>query len=251
MTQSMRPSRRSDSLNELPATETRSVRAVLLPIKDLRHAKQRLAAALTPAERTALAQAMLADTVRELRKVALAQAIFVVTNYGPAIDLALQYGWQLLREDRQTSESASVDFASRLCAARGITHLLRLPLDLPLLRATDIDELLAIECAAPAVVMVPSRDGTGTNAILRTPPTLFPSHFGPHSFAKHRREAEEHGAQIILRRNARLEMDVDDEADLRALLQHDLSATLTGKWLEESGVAARFRPQAFSAQAPR
>jgi len=225
-----------------------TVRVVLLPVKDLRNAKQRLANLLTQAERTALAAAMLADTVRALRSMTLANGIFVVTNYEPAIELAAENNWQVLREEQQVSESASVDFASRFCAERGITHLLRLPLDLPLLRASDIDELLATECSAPAVVMVPSRDGTGTNAILRTPPALFPSHFGPDSFAKHQREAARSNARLILRRNPRLEMDVDDEGDLRALLQHDLSTTFTGQWLEESGVVARFQQQALSAQ---
>jgi 2-phospho-L-lactate guanylyltransferase len=217
------------------------MRALLLPIKDLRNAKQRLALVLTPEERFDLASAMLADTVRAICGVTLAQKIFVVTNYAPAIATAEKNGWEVLQEEQQISESASVDFASRLCAERGVTGLLRLPLDLPLVQSGDIDELLATECAAPAVVMVPSRDGTGTNAILRMPPALFPSHFGPDSFAKHRREAEQTNARIIVKRNARLEMDVDDEADLRALSQHDLSHTATGKWLEESGVVARFR----------
>ncbi|MGA2098053.1 MAG: 2-phospho-L-lactate guanylyltransferase [Candidatus Acidiferrum sp.] len=216
------------------------MRALVLPIKDLRNAKQRLASVLTPEERFDLASAMLADTVRAICGVTLAQKIFVVTNYPPAIATAEKNGWEVLQEEQQISESASVDFASRLCAERGVTGLLRLPLDLPLVQSGDIDELLATECAAPAVVMVPSRDGTGTNAILRTPPALFPSHFGPHSFAKHRREAEQTDARIIVRRNVRLEMDVDDESDLRALSQHDLSHTATGKWLEKSGVVARF-----------
>jgi hypothetical protein len=44
-----------------------------------------------------------------------------------------------------------------------------------------------------------------------------------------------------VRRNTRLEMDVDDEADLRALLDHDLNGTQTGVWLRESGVAERLR----------
>jgi 2-phospho-L-lactate/phosphoenolpyruvate guanylyltransferase len=231
------------------SADHREFRALLLPVKDLRNAKQRLAGVLTQAERTALAEAMLADTVGALQKVRRARAIFVVTNYEPAMEIAAQNGWEVLREEQQVSESASVDFASRICAEKGVTHLLRLPLDLPLVEARDIDELLGVECSAPAVVMVPSRDGTGTNAILRTPPALFPSHFGPDSFAKHRREAERHGAQILERRNVRLEMDVDDEADLRALLRHDLSRRYTGKWLEESGIAARFRNEPFSAQA--
>jgi 2-phospho-L-lactate guanylyltransferase len=221
-------------------------RALLVPIKDLRNAKQRLAAILTPDERFSLAQAMLADSIVAIRGIERAKKIFVVTNYEPAMETAANLGWETLPEGQQTSESASVDYASRLCAERGVTALLRVPLDLPLVRASDIDELLLTECAAPSVVMVPSRDGTGTNAILRTPPTLFPSHFGPGSFAKHRREAEQVGSTIIVRRNPRLEMDVDDEADLRALLRHDLTQTATGKWLEESGVAARFRTRAIA-----
>jgi 2-phospho-L-lactate guanylyltransferase len=179
-----------------------------------------------------------------VRGVKRADKIFVITNYEPAMEAAAKYGWEILREERQISESASVDYASRLCAGGGVTALLRLPLDLPLVRPGDIDDLLATECAAPAAVMVPSRDGTGTNGILRTPPALFPSHFGPDSFTKHRREAEQAGARIIVRRNDRLEMDVDDEADLRALLRHDLTNTATGKWLEETGVAARFKIRA-------
>jgi 2-phospho-L-lactate guanylyltransferase len=231
---------------EHPSSHRPSLRALLLPVKDLRNAKQRLAAILTPEERFALAQAMLADTIRAVRGIQRADKIFVITNYEPMMTAAEQHGWDLLHEEHQISESASVDFASRLCAEKGVTALLRLPLDLPLVQSTDIDDVLAIECAAPTTVMVPSRDGTGTNAILRTPPTLFSSHFGPNSFAKHRHEAEQAGARIIIRRNERLEMDVDDESDLRALLRLDLVHTATGKWLEESGVAARFRERAIA-----
>jgi 2-phospho-L-lactate guanylyltransferase len=217
------------------------MRALLLPIKDLTHAKQRLTGVLTPEERFGLAQAMLADTLRAVCGVRRAGKIFVVTNYAPAMLVAEENGWEILREERQISESVSVDAASRQCEQQGISAVLRLPLDVPLVQASDIDELLAVECAAPGVVIVPSRDGTGTNAILRTPPTLFPSHFGSGSFAKHCGEAQRAGAQVFVRRNARLEMDVDDETDLRALAQHELSGTQTGVWLRESGVSQRLR----------
>jgi 2-phospho-L-lactate guanylyltransferase len=222
------------------------MRALLLPIKDLRQAKQRLAPLLNPAERFRLAQAMLADTIRAVRGVRRAGKIFVVTNYIPAMQAAEENGWELLREEQQISESVSVDAASMCCAERGVTSLLRLPLDVPLVQANDIDELLAVECSAPALVIVPSRDGAGTNAILRTPPALFPSHFGIGSFAKHCGEAQRAGAQIAVRRNARLEMDVDDEADLRALAREDLRGTETGAWLERSGLMKRLMAPAIS-----
>src|SRR6202163_2508656 len=217
------------------------MRALLLPIKDLRHAKQRLAGFLSPEERFGLAQAMLVDTFRAVRGVRRADQIFIVTNYAPAMRAAEENGWEFLLEEEQISESVSVDAASRECEGRGITAVLRVPLDVPLVQASDIDDLLAVECAAPALVIVPSRDGTGTNAILRTPPTLFPSHFGSGSFLRHCAEAERAGAQIWKRRTPRLEMDVDDEADLRALLQHDLGGTETGAWLRASGLRERFQ----------
>jgi 2-phospho-L-lactate guanylyltransferase len=217
------------------------MRALLLPVKDLRNAKKRLIGVLTPEERFGLAEAMLTDTIRAVRGVQSADEIFVVTNYEPAAQIASENGWQILREEQQVSESHSVDAASYICEDRGITGLLRLPLDVPLVQPSDIDELLMIDCDAPGLVIVPSRDGTGTNAILRTPPTLFPSHFGNGSFARHVGEAERLGARVILRNNARLEMDVDDESDLRALLEHDLTGTETGRWLRETGVGTRFR----------
>jgi len=217
------------------------MRALLLPIKDLRNAKQRLASILTPEERFALAQAMLADTLRAVRGVQQAEKIFVVTNYTPAMQAARENGWEILAEEQQISESVSVDAASRQCEESGITAVLRLPLDLPLVTSSDIDELLVAECVAPGVLMVPSRDGTGTNAILRKPPTLFPSHFGNGSFAKHCAEAIRTGAQIVQRRNVRLEMDVDDESDLRVLIQHDLVGTRTAAWLQDSEVLKKLR----------
>src|SRR5258708_30528239 len=217
------------------------MRALLLPVKDLNNAKKRLMGVLTPEERFGLAEAMLKDTIRAVQGVKRAEKVFVVTNYKPAMRLAEESGWEILQEEQQISERHSVDAASKICEQRGVTALLRLPLDVPLVQAGDIDDLLAVECGDQALVIVPSRDGTGTNAILRTPPTLFPSHFGIGSFAKHVGEAERLGARVIFRQSPRLEMDVDDEADLRVLLKNDLSGTETRRWPCESDLAGRFQ----------
>ncbi len=218
------------------------MRALLLPVKDLHNAKKRLIGALSPEERFGLAQAMLKDTIRAVKDIRCAEKIFVVSNYEPAMHLAEENRWEILREEQQISESHSVDAASKICEQWGVTGLLRLPLDLPLIQSSDIDELLAADCQSPGLLIVPSRDGTGTNAILRTPPTLFPSHFGSGSFAKHLAEAESARAQVVIRRNPRIEIDVDDESDLRTLLEHDLTGTETGRWLHASGIAAKFSP---------
>src|SRR5713226_5730163 len=130
------------------------MRALLLPVKDLNNAKQRLDGVLTPEERFGLAEAMLNDTIRAVQGVRRAEKIFVVTNYEPAMRVAEDNRWEILREQRQISESHSVDAASRLCELRGVTGLLRVPLDVPLVQASDIHELLAVQCEAPALVIV-------------------------------------------------------------------------------------------------
>ena len=205
------------------------MRALLLPVKLRANAKQRLAPLLPPADRQALMSAMIDDGFTAARAARAPERIFVVTADAPIAALAETFGWTVLRETEQTSESASVDWASARCQALGITALLRLPLDLPAITGPDIDAVFA----APAdVTIVPSRDGTGTNAILRRPPTLFPSHFGPYSLPKHTEAAHKAGARLSLLPNRNIAMDVDDEADLRALLAHGPIGTATSAWLD-------------------
>jgi 2-phospho-L-lactate guanylyltransferase len=127
-----------------------------------------------------------------------------------------------------------VDYASWVCAERGVTSLLRLPIDVPLVRPEDIDALLERARDTPSAVIVPSRSG-GTNALLRTPPTLFPSHFGPGSLAKHIGEAERRKAPFEIVRSERLELDIDDGEDLTQLCARRHADSATGRWLAQSG----------------
>jgi 2-phospho-L-lactate/phosphoenolpyruvate guanylyltransferase len=207
------------------------VKALLIPVKSLANAKQRLSPQFSIEQRAALAEALWQDFFSTLSEVRSADCIFVVSSEPRILARARELGWEAISETTQQSESDSVDFASRVCQAQGVTALLRLPVDLPLAEASDIDSLFARVPAAPGVVMVPSRDGDGTNALLRTPPALFPSHFGPGSFARHLDEARQCGAQIEIVRNPRLELDVDEPEDLRALALHPLRNSAARAWM--------------------
>jgi 2-phospho-L-lactate/phosphoenolpyruvate guanylyltransferase len=220
------------------------MKALLIPVKDLTQAKQRLAPWLSQKDRTSLAEAMFDDFCAAITKARAMDRIFLISNHEPAIDRAKHYGWEVLRETSQQSESASVDAASQICAGRGITSLARVPIDLPLVTAPDIDSIFAHIRPAPSAVIVPSRSGTGTNTLLRTPPALFRSHFGPNSFPKHLCEAETHGAECVILRNERLELDVDDWDDLEMLAAHPSinRATSTRRWLERAGLAVSAGP---------
>jgi len=72
------------------------------------------------------------------------------------------------------------------------------------------------------VILVPSRDGTGTNAILRRPPDIFPSQFGPGSFARHLAAARAAGISWRILENPRIALDLDDPDDLAICRQAGL-----------------------------
>jgi 2-phospho-L-lactate guanylyltransferase len=189
--------------------------AILIPVKEFHEAKKRLAPHLPAASRAALARAMCEDIFRVVSAAARAERVFVISKEPWALTQARELGWEIIVESHQVSESASVDAASHYCDARGVRALLRLPIDIPLAQPQDIDAVFSQLDGSIGAVMVPSGDGTGTNAILRSPPCLFPSRFGPGSFSLHHAEAELCGARVRVYRNARLELDIVELEDLK------------------------------------
>src|SRR6185503_19063746 len=195
------------------------MKALLIPIKDPANAKTRLAQTLSPDERRLLAWAMFEDVSRAAARATKPDRVVIATSYRPAIERAERLGWDVLVEQSQQSESLSVDWASRVLAERGFDLVMRLPADLPLVQAEDIDELLSKELRAPSALIVPSREGTGTNAIIRTPPALFASRFGPNSLALHKEEAARAGIECVIVHNPRIALDIDEPADLELLIE--------------------------------
>ena len=229
------------------------MKAILIPVKEFREAKKRLAPHFSTADRAALAEAMCEDFFEVIAATRCVERVFVVSKEPGALTRARERGWETILEARQVSESDSVDVASQYCAAQGVQALLRLPIDLPLAEPQDIEAVLrklderfdGKFDGAPAAVLVPSRDGTGTNALLRSPPGLFPSRFGPNSFALHLAEAERCGARICVLRNARLELDVDELEDLHGVHMHLRPGSATARWCNEHNMGdLRNRPAA-------
>ena len=209
---------------------------VLVPVKKLSRAKNRMSALLTLDQRAGLASAMFTDVAETLdgtgcRVAALTAAEDIARS-------ASRRGWRLLWEHTQISESASVDAASRQLASEGVRSVLRIPADVPLVKAEDIIELIELPCARPCAVLAPSWDFRGTNAILRSPPDLFASRFGPDSLRLHIDEALRKGAHCAVLQNTRISLDLDEPADIRRFLETP-SDTETYRFLLRSGAAER------------
>jgi 2-phospho-L-lactate/phosphoenolpyruvate guanylyltransferase len=218
------------------------MKAILIPVKEFREAKQRLAAHLSPADRAALAQAMCEDFFQVVSEVRYVEQVFVISKETWALSRARALGWETIVESHQTSESHSVDAASLYCAGLGVQALLRVPIDVPLTASEDIEAVFDQLDGQTDAVIVPSSSGTGTNAILRSPPCLFPSRFGPNSFSLHQAEADRCGARMRVLRNPRLELDIDELEDLKNISSRVPSNSATSRWLVARGLRAE-RPE--------
>ena len=97
--------------------------------------------------------------------------------------------------------------------------MLTLPLDVPLITPGDLARIVEKGASSPGIVLVPSRDELGTNALLARPPEAIPFRFGYDSFRAHRREAEARHMPCELCQLPNLALDIDEIEDLRCFLE--------------------------------
>jgi 2-phospho-L-lactate guanylyltransferase len=188
---------------------------ILIPVKNSKNAKQRLAPVLDQPTRTALAQAMLHDVLDAVASCSC-DAVAVVTSDEFALDLARQFAFEIIRDDDNRSETDAIQMATSWCLSRGVVRTLVIPGDIPLIQTPELEQIFA---AAPAQgsVLVPASDGRGTNAVLRAPADLFPLRFGNDSFKPHLHAARMTGLPCPVLSLPGIGLDIDNPDDVRQL----------------------------------
>ena len=210
--------RRSGSPRRLPAVRVAPgpVRTVaILPVKSFDAAKQRLAATLGAGSRQALAQAMFQDVLATVGRVPAVTKIVLVTGESAAA-FAAPDDAVVLTDDEEAGQSAAVAIGVRWALAEGFERVVMVPGDTPLLEGGELEELIG---RPEKIVIVPDRAGTGTNALVLTPPDAIETAFGPGSLERHVTAARASGLDFAVVEAASLMHDVDTPEDLDALAQ--------------------------------
>src|ERR1700681_56608 len=91
---------------------------ILVPVKNLVDAKQRLASILSPEERFALARAMCEDVLQALARWQNRPSVAVVTSDSFARDLAARFHFEVLADDN-SGETSAIDIATAFCRELG------------------------------------------------------------------------------------------------------------------------------------
>ena len=211
---------------------------ILVPVKNLSGAKQRLAAVLDQLARTELAQAMLHDVVSTLAAWTRRPACALVTSDPFAVELARQYHFEIIPDPANPGETGAIEMATRLCVSRGLDSTLVIPADIPLIQSSELDEILK-QAPDEGSVLAPAADGRGTNAAFRRPANLFPLRFGNDSFKPHLAAAQATGKPCIVLHLPGIAVDVDNPEDLQRLLAHP-GETRTQSLLRRWSVDRRF-----------
>jgi 2-phospho-L-lactate guanylyltransferase len=190
-------------------------------VKSFDAAKQRLADMLGTGSRKALAQAMFADVLSTLRRVPGLDQVVVVTADRAAESAAAGEGVVVLHDSVQAGQSEAALLGIRHVMDAGYDRVLLVPGDTPLIQPGELAGLIA---GTRALVIVPDRHGTGTNALVLSPPDAILPDFGPDSFARHMAAAEAAGVPHRAAEVAGLALDVDTPEDLA-----ELAAALEGR----------------------
>ena len=211
----------------------------VVPVKDTRQAKQRLAGVLDAARRRELALAMLEDVLAAVARVPELAGILVVTIDRAAIALARRHGVPVVGDGAHAGHSGAVAMAARQLATEDFA-MLTLPGDVPLIEPQDIRELIGAHRAASgdAFTIVPARDDRGSNAVLCSPADAVPLRFGNDSFLPHLRAAEERRMSPCVLRLPRIALDIDTPDDLALLLErgaHTRAGALLEQWRLHQG----------------
>ena len=198
----------------MPVTDVHAV----VPVKNLGNAKRRLAGVLDQPTRTILYRAMLEDVLEALAGATSLAGILLVTRDDEAIALAQRYGVECLIEPENRGHTAAVEFGAGVLAARSAGALLQVPGDIPGVTAEEIEAVIEAHSPAPAVTIAPSRDYRGSNAVLCSPPDVFPFRFGDDSFHPHLDAARAIGIEPTVVERAGIGLDIDTPDDMEAFL---------------------------------
>lgn len=191
----------------------------IVPLRGPGTGKTRLAPAdggpgLDPSERAVLTSAMLSDVLAAVRGSTITTAVVAAAD-ATASALATALGVGVVRDP------PGADLNDALHAAVGripTDTVVIVTADLPCLTSDDLDKLVSRDAQ---VVVGPTADG-GTSALLRRPPTVIPTAYGPGSATRHLDIARSQGVTSAVVDRPGFRTDVDTWDDLRGLLSADV-----------------------------
>jgi 2-phospho-L-lactate guanylyltransferase len=192
---------------------------VILPVKPFDDAKERLATGLAAEQRRLIAEAMVRDVLAALAKAREVDGVVIVSAEPKLAELAGKIADAIIPDER-TGHSDAAKAGVAWAIANDFDRVVMLPGDCPLLDADELDDLIVrtredrIEFA-----VIPDRMGTGTNALVISPPDAVEPAFGPGSRQRHIALGLAASRRVAEHEVPSLALDLDTADDLMELAE--------------------------------
>lgn len=190
----------------------------VIPVKDTRGAKQRLAGLLPQTLRSELALMLLDQTLRDLARFAPEVERLLISDAPAMAMVAESHGAYFLHEPAGAGETAAVQRATAWTIKQGYAAQAVIPADMAQLSEAEVRLLVEAPRPAPGVILCPAVGDDGTNAILASPPNAIDYRFGDKSFAGYRARAAATGLACEIMRLESFVLDIDTPDDVRTFL---------------------------------
>ncbi len=188
----------------------------VLPVKRFADAKQRLAAGIDDERREALVAAMLDDVLEAIGEARTVERTILVSDEPAAVERAATAGAEVVPDPGEGGHARAALAGISRAEQLGAKCVVLLPGDCPLLEPRELDRLLT-GIPSNYVAIAPDRHGTGTNALVLSPPRAIQPAFGEGSCARHVAAAREAGIPFATEELTSLALDLDTPADVIAL----------------------------------
>lgn len=184
----------------------------LIPVKSLSTAKSRLTSSLSQYQREKLVLDMFQHVLHVLFASEVFDRVSVVSSDLQILENAYLWGAKPILEEYHDHNQA-LHSAALSELSEGATKLLTISADLPLLTTQEIRSFFSRSLLYD-LVLAPSREGTGTNAILVQPPLAVPYVFGLGSLQSYMNSARKKHLSFTTYQSIGLALDIDTIDDL-------------------------------------
>ena len=190
----------------------------IIPVKSFSKAKTRLN--IPQIKRESLCKEMLKEVLRTISKCKSIDNIVIVSKDDAAIKLGKSFGAiQIFDDDLGVNQA--VHLADQYLSDLECNCSVIFPQDIPMMESSDVDSLLGFLKSKNSVILVPSRQFNGTNALVRYYASSMKTQYDKGSYSYQLNAAKSVTQNISLALIRRVMLDIDDELDLAFMLKQN------------------------------
>ena len=163
---------------------------------------------------------MLHEVLNTISNCKCISKVILVSKDEDALKIGRQFNTVEIFDD-ESGVNDAVSLADQYLSDKKFDCSVTFPQDIPIMTSSDIDNLLNFVKSKNSVIIVPSRQFNGTNALVRCPTSIMDTRYDMGSYTFQMDAARTKTKNISIALIRRMMLDIDDEFDLTFMLKQN------------------------------